>query len=88
MEAWVIACIVFVFAALMEYTGILLQVTFTVLLSVAMALVTLRRGQLRNLGLFGDREKRKTSHHIKQVSEQWRLHEEANRSVMMFFWRM
>ena len=26
MEAWVIACIVFVFAALMEYTGILLQV--------------------------------------------------------------
>jgi len=25
MEAWVIACIVFVFAALMEYTGILLQ---------------------------------------------------------------
>ena len=28
MEAWVIACIVFVFAALMEYTGILLQVTF------------------------------------------------------------
>ena len=27
MEAWVIACIVFVFAALMEYTGILLQVT-------------------------------------------------------------
>ena len=26
MEAWVIACIVFVFAALMEYTDILLQV--------------------------------------------------------------
>ena len=25
MEAWVIACIVFVFAALMEYTGILLK---------------------------------------------------------------
>ena len=30
MEAWVIACIVFVFAALMEYTGILLQVTLMV----------------------------------------------------------
>ena len=25
MEAWVIGCIVFVFAALMEYTGILLK---------------------------------------------------------------